>query len=95
VVERYVSGLLTECPKKKCDTIAQVVPGTGEQQLQYLLTDMALDEEDLNAQRVDEMLILSTGDDAVIILDDTGFPKQGKRSAGVQRQYSGILVQHS
>lgn len=91
VLERYVSGLLTECPNKNCDTIAQIVPGTSEQQLQYLLTDMAWDEEDLNAQRIEQMLTLPTEGDAVIILDDTGFPKQGKRSAGVQRQYSGTL----
>lgn len=91
VLERYVSGLLTECPNKNCDTIAQVVPGASEQQLQYLLTDMAWDEADLNAQRIEQMLTLSTEGDAVIVLDDTGFAKQGKRSAGVQRQYSGTL----
>ncbi len=91
VLERYVSGLLTECPHKNCDKIAQVVPGTSEQQLQHLLTDMAWDEEHLNAQRVEQMLALPTEGDAVIVLDDTGFPKQGKRSAGVQRQYSGTL----
>lgn len=91
VLERYVSGLLTECPNKNCDTIAQVVPGTSEQQLQYLLTDMAWDEHDLNTQRIGQMLTLPTEGDAVLILDDTGFPKQGKRSAGVQRQYSGTL----
>lgn len=86
VLERYVSGLLTECPNKNCDTIAQVVPGTSEQQLQYLLTDMAWDEDDLNTQRIEEMLTLPTEGDAVIILDGTGFRTQGKRSAGVKRQ---------
>lgn len=91
VLERYVSGLLTEHPNKNCDTIAQVVPGTSEQQLQHLLTDMAWDSEDLNRQRVEEMLTLPTEGDAVLVLDDTGFPKQGTRSAGVQRQYSGTL----
>ena len=91
VLERYVSGLLTECPHKNCDTIAQVVPGASEQQLQNLLTDMVWDEHELNAQRITQMLTLSTEGDAVLILDDTGFPKQGKRSVGVQRQYSGTL----
>jgi SRSO17 transposase len=91
VLERYVSGLLTECPHKNCDTLAQVVPGTNEQQLHHLLTDMAWDEQDLNAQRIQQMLTLPTEGDAVLVLDDTGFPKQGHASAGVQRQYSGTL----
>jgi SRSO17 transposase len=91
VLERYVSELLTEHPNKNCDTLSQVVPGTSEQQLQHLLTDMAWDSEDLNRQRVQEMLRLPTEGDAVLVLDDTGFPKQGHRSAGVQRRYSGTL----
>jgi hypothetical protein len=31
-LERYLTGLLTELPNKNCDTIAQAVPGTSEQQ---------------------------------------------------------------
>jgi SRSO17 transposase len=85
VHERYVSGLLTECPNKNCDTIAQIVPGASEQQLQYLLTDMAWDEVDQNAQRIKEMLTLGSEADAVIILDDTGFAKQGGSAAAVLR----------
>ena len=91
VLERYCTGLLTEQPTKNCDTLAQVVPDTTELQLNHLLTDMAWDHADLNRQRVRQMLTLATEGDAVLILDDTGFPKQGRASAGVQRQYSGTL----
>jgi hypothetical protein len=56
--ERYLTGLLSEQPNKNCDTIAQVVPGTSEQRLQGLLTEMAWDEDDLNRQRVRRMLCL-------------------------------------
>lgn len=95
LLERYCTGLLTEHPRKNCDTVAAVIPGTNEQQLQHLLTDMAWDEVDLNRQRIQQMLTLDTeGDtegDAVLIFDDTGFAKQGRASAGVQRQYSGTL----
>lgn len=95
LLERYctglLTGLLTEHPRKNCDTVAAVVPGTNEQQLQHLLTDMAWDERDLNRQRIRQMLTLETEGDSVLIVDDTGFVKQGRASAGVQRQYSGTL----
>jgi SRSO17 transposase len=83
--------MFTQHPNKNCDTIAQVVPGTSEQSLQGLLTNMLWDEDDLNEQRVKAMLALPTEGDAALIFDDTGFAKQGKSSAGVARQYSGTL----
>ncbi len=91
VLERYCTGLLTDHPHKNCDTLAAIVPGTTEQQLQHLLTAMAWDAPALNRQRIQQLLALATEGDAVLILDDTGFPKQGRASAGVQRQYSGTL----
>src|SRR5512135_1302603 len=90
-LERYLTGLLTELPNKNCDTIAQAVPGTSEQRLQGLLTTIDWDEEDLNRQRVERVLALPTEGDGVLIVDDTGFAKQGKSSVGVARQYSGTL----
>jgi len=90
-LDRYLTGLLTEHPNKNCDTIAQVVPGTSEQQLQGLLTAMDWDHDDLNRQRVERMLTLPTEGDGVLIFDDTGFPKQGHSSVGVGWQYSGTL----
>jgi len=90
-MERYVTGLLTEHPNKNCDTMASVVPGTSEQQLQGVLTNMVWDEEDLNHQRVGVMRGLGSEGDGVLILDDTGFPKQGRDSVGVARQYSGTV----
>lgn len=90
-VARYLSGLLTEHPRKSCDTLAAVVQGTTEQQLQHLLTGMVWDEEDLNRQRVQVMRRLRTERDGVLIMDDTGFAKQGRHSVGVARQYSGTL----
>lgn len=90
-LDRYLTGLLTEHPNKNCDTLAQVVPGTSEQQLQGLLTAMTWDADDLNRQRVQTMLGLPTEGDGVLIFDDTGFAKQGRCSVGVARQYSGTL----
>ena len=90
-VERYLTGLLSEHPNKNCDTLAELVPGASEQQLQGLLTHMVWDEQALNQQRVESMQALQTEGDGVLIVDDTGFGKQGKHSVGVARQYSGTL----
>ena len=91
MLERYCTGLLTEHPNKNCDTLAQVVPGVSEQQLHHLVSDMAWDAVGLNHQRVQTMAALPTEGDGVLIFDDTGFRKQGRGSADVQRQYSGTL----
>jgi SRSO17 transposase len=90
-LERYLTGLLTELPNKNCDTIAQAVPGTSEQRLQEFLTNMQWDEADLNRQRVAKMRAGATLGDGVLVLDDTGFSKQGKASVGGARQSSGTL----
>jgi len=90
-LDRYLTGLLTELPNKNCDTIAASIPGTSEQQLQGLLSTTAWDQDDLNRQRVEQLLRLPSEGDGVLIFDDTGFVKQGKCSVGVARQYSGTL----
>src|SRR5690348_16033139 len=82
-LERYLTGLLTELPDKNCQTIADNIPGTSQQRLQGLLTAMAWDHDDLNRQRVEQMLELPSEGDGVLIFDDTGFAKQGKSSVGV------------
>jgi SRSO17 transposase len=90
-LERYLTGLLTDHPHKNCDTLAAVVTGTSEQQLQGLLTTMQWDADALNRVRVEQLLELPTEGDAVLIFDDTGFLKQGHSSVGVARQYSGTI----
>ena len=90
-LDRYLTGLLTELPNKNCDPIAAGIPGTSEQQLQGLLSTTAWDHDDLNRQRVQQMLQLPSEGDGVLIFDDTGFAKPGKCSAGVARQHSGTL----
>jgi len=90
-LERYLTGLLTEHSPKNCDTLAQIVPGTSEQRLQGLLTQMVWDHDDLNRQRVQWLAGLPTEGDGVLIFDDTGFAKQGRSSVGVAWQYSGTL----
>jgi SRSO17 transposase len=86
-----LTGLLTELPNKNCDTMAEAVPGTSEQRVQALLTNMQWDEHALNRQRGQKMIAEATIGNGVLICDDTGFAKQGKASVGVARQDSGTL----
>jgi SRSO17 transposase len=89
-LERYVTGLLTDLPRKNCDAIAAAIAGTSTERLQHLLTDADWDAQALNGQRV-QRLTATSPRGGVLVLDDTGLPKQGKQSVGVARQYSGTL----
>src|SRR3954454_10903000 len=89
-LERYVTGLLTDLPRKNCDTIAAAVAGTSTERLQHLLSDAAWEPQALDQQRV-TALIAQSPSQGILVLDDTGLPKQGRSSVGVARQYSGTL----
>jgi SRSO17 transposase len=89
-LERYVTGLLTDLPHKNCDTIAAAVAETSTERLQHLLTDAIWDPQALDHQRV-QALVAQSPPQGLLVLDDTGLPKQGRRSVGVARQYSGTL----
>lgn len=87
---KYLVGLALPIERKNVENIAEQVGGSPRR-LQEFLSDSPWNEEGCieELQRlVGEEL---GGDDGVLILDDTGFPKKGIWSAGVGRQYSGTL----
>lgn len=90
-VERYSTGLLSDIKSKNGTTIAEAVPATNDQRLQSLLTGIQWDEGAFNTQRVEQLRDYVRLGDGVLIIDDTGFPKQGHCSVGVARQYCGEL----
>src|SRR6476660_2221133 len=89
-LERYLTGLLTDLPRKNCDAISAAVVGTSTERLQHLLTDATWEPQALDQQRV-RALVAQSPPQGILFLDDTGLPKQGRSSAGVARQYSGTL----
>ena len=89
-VERYLTGLLTDLPRKTCDTIAAAVAGTSTERFQHLLTDATWEPQALDQQRV-QTLVAQSPPHGLLVLDDTGLPKQGRGSVGVARQYAGTL----
>lgn len=72
-------------------SINPAVPDTDEQCLQACLTNMLWDTEDLNRQRVHKLIAEAILGDGGLVLDDTGFPKQGTASPGLARQCSDTL----
>jgi SRSO17 transposase len=90
-LERYVTGLLTDLNRKNCDTIAAAVAATSTERLQHLLTDADWDSQELDGARVRSLSEKSPKGGGILVLDDTSFPKKGKSSVGVARQYCGAL----
>jgi SRSO17 transposase len=85
----YLRALLSPVKRKNSWQLAEVVGATNPYGFQHLLgrADWDADalRDDLHRYIVDYL-----GDeDAVIVIDETGFLKKGRMSAGVARQYSG------
>ena len=87
----YLQGLLSEAARKNSWQVAEVCGETTPYGFQYLLSRA---DWDANAVR-DELrtyIIQHLGDShGVLILDETGFLKKGRHSAGVARQYTGTV----
>lgn len=86
----YVRGLLAPLAGKNGWTLAEAAGELTPDGMQRLLNAAAWDtdgvRDDVRAYAVEHL-----GDrDGVLVVDETGFLKKGTRSAGVQRQYSGI-----
>jgi SRSO17 transposase len=85
---QYLDGLLNDSERKSMQAMHGRLSEPGQYQaLQHFITHSPWD-----AQRVwthlRAVVPVRTG---ILALDDTGFPKQGTHSVGVQRQYCGAL----
>ena len=85
---RYLLGLLSDSPRKSMSAMLARVSDPGSYQaFQHFLTHAPWEAERL-WRRLRVQIPARSG---VLILDGTGFPKQGTHSVGVARQYSGTL----
>jgi FOG: Transposase len=89
--QQYVRGLLAPIERKNGWTIAQHVGEKEPKATQRFLNLTPWEADDLRDLNRDYAMEYLADPRAVLIADDTGFPKKGKKSAGVQRQYSGTL----
>ena len=90
----YCRGLILPGQRKSIEPIAaRVRPeqvSAAHQSLHHLVAKAAWSDDALLAG-VREQVLLALGPVTAWIVDDTGFPKRGKHSVGVARQYCGEL----
>src|SRR5215216_7995279 len=87
----YLHGLLLDGERKSIEPLSRRVPGGNEQNLQQFINQSPWDPGPVLAAYRARMALAFAADDGVVVIDDTGFPKQGTHSVGVARQYSGTL----
>jgi SRSO17 transposase len=93
----YCTGLVMPCERKSVEPMAAVTAparvGAQHQSLLHFVGEAAWSDERVLA-KVREMVLPAIerhGPIEAWIIDDTGFPKQGRHSVGVARQYCGQL----
>lgn len=94
--DTYLRGLLLDGHRKSIEPLANRMKAIErgsqdyEQALQQFLNQSPWDEQPL-LDGLQRWVGQRFGQGGFLILDDTGFPKQGKHSVGVARQYTGTL----
>lgn len=86
----YVRGLLLDGERKSIEPMAKRLPDGNEQALQQFVGQSPWDWNPVWA-RLGRRMVAELNPETVWVVDDTGFPKQGVHSVGVERQYSGTL----
>jgi SRSO17 transposase len=86
---QYVRGLASLVERKNSWQLSEHVGHGTPDRLQRLLASAAWDESGVREDVRDWTVGFLADREAVLVADDTGFLKKGRRSVGVQRQYSG------
>lgn len=90
--EQYLRGLLVQqTDRRNAENLAESIEGATPRSLQRFLTESPWDDEPVIERLQQYVGRRLKQADGVFVLDDTGFVKQGKKSVGVARQYSGTL----
>lgn len=86
---RFLDGLLGNEPRKTGWMRAEAAGDPGPWRQQAILGRGRWDADALRDMVRDYTLETLADEDAVLVIDETGFLKQGKASCGVARQYTG------
>jgi SRSO17 transposase len=89
--QQYLQALLVQAQERRnAENLAETVPASPRV-LQRFLTEATWDDQAVIEQLHRYLGPRLNDPDAVWVVDESGFPKQGKKSAGVARQYCGTL----
>lgn len=90
--KQYLNALLVQRGERRnAENLAEAVEGASARALQRLLSEAGWSDRAVRDRLQRHLAERLSQPDGVFILDETGFAKQGCRSAGVARQYSGTL----
>ncbi|HEY6408720.1 MAG TPA: IS701 family transposase [Ktedonobacteraceae bacterium] len=87
--QAYLRGLLSPIERKNGWQLAEEAGESTPYAMQYLLDRAAWDAEQLRDVVREYVRDLFGEAPGMFVIDETGFLKKGKKSVGVQRQYSG------
>lgn len=85
----YLQGLLSPAERKNSWQLAEVLGQATPYRLQHLLGRALWDADDVRDDLQQYVLAHLSAEEAILVVDETGFLKKGRHSAGVARQYSG------
>jgi SRSO17 transposase len=86
----YVRGLLLNGERKSIEPMAARMPEGNVQAMQQFVGQSPWQWEPI-WERLGKRMTAELEPDPIWVVDDTGFPKKGEHSVGVERQYSGTL----
>jgi len=90
--EQYVRGLLVQqTDRRNAENVAETIEGATARALQRLLTEAPWPTEPLIDRLQAYLGARLNMPEGIFVLDESGFPKQGRQSVGVARQYCGAL----
>lgn len=85
----YLSGLLMKGQRKNMERMEEYVEQYEYQSLQQFMSDSPWDHEALIERIGKDVDLLLGGNDSMLIIDESGFAKKGRKSVGVARQWNG------
>jgi SRSO17 transposase len=90
-VMAYLRGLLSEAERKNSWQVAEACGDPNPYGFQYLLNRADWDADAVRDELRTYVIQHLEDPNGVLVLDETGFVKQGRHSAGVARQYTGTV----